>query len=1009
VSENDDDKKKAEPADAQEAKGEEVKAAEAKAEDKKAEEAKAEDKKAEEAKAEDKKAEDKKAEEAKAEDKKAEDAKAEDKKTQAKTEAKKSEDKPAAAKPAAKPQKPDKSAPKAKASADDGDAKQTQPDAWDLAGDWLAKNGALPALAVLTIAIGIIHGHVFWGEPVGDDLTFHFAESARLADCLRVGDFDFWNPSANAGYASAYYYQVLPQLASALPAAIFGHHLFWFEFSVWLPHVIAPAAAYKGLRLVGATPWQSVVGAFAVAFMNGESRWGTGNAGTFQVGLYTQTWALAVYPLALGYGARWIRDSKGLAPAIAWSVFVALCHPFAGGVLGIGLAVSLVAGLVPRLAPVHWPSIAGRALIMFGVAELFLFPPEWARLGFVMDRFGLEALPDTFAYVVGYGAIIAGLVLPIVVRREGVSWRFHTLFGDRTARVPVYADEGFTGEAIRIAILGLCIVIGALPFWLPFFGDYNGFGGFPHRVWDEVGPGFSGLALWYRKGAILDFANPDQINRLAVLTWSVPAVLLVCRSRMMRWFWPCALFFAALLAIGPHMGKIGDDLFPPVRALGAMQIVLALAVGSGAMIVGRMAWDAPAGSDVFKISRVTIIAAASILAIVVLYSIWYWSWVFRLATALHLPFESPLVIRTVVTVLVLALIVLNGLGVIPLWKALGTQYGLRTALSAIAAALAVLVAVPGARALGMRVVVLEDYPNNNRSEMMTINETLAKLPPGRKQTGPGAENHWWNLLSYAYDRVPSTLQMGGGGLQASPNYDFLWWTQTQLHDFQKTAWVYDAPYVVFLKSLSNKAPGGETLLRTEHYEIRRINAPGLVSPVHVVGYLAPAQKLDTERKAFVHMYVDTVGVLPPGYHNLQIGHEAALEWLKGDQPMKDEVVAYTGSGTAGSEPDGKLLRAWHQDSPGDEPDIVAEVEATKTTTFMIRESWHPRWRAYLDGEPVPIRRLTPDFPAIDVPPGTHTISLRFERPWWALASWLAWPGISVLAWLWTRRRKKAAA
>src|SRR5438270_3632785 len=156
-----------------------------------------------------------------------------------------------------------------------------KPDAWDQAGEWLAEHGALPALAVLTIAIGIIHGHVFWGEPVGDDLSFHFAESARIADCLRVGDFDFWNPSANAGYASAYYYQVVPQLASALPAAIFGHHLFFFELSVWLPHVFAPVAAYKGMRLIGATPWQSVVAAFAVAFMNGESRWGAGNAGTF--------------------------------------------------------------------------------------------------------------------------------------------------------------------------------------------------------------------------------------------------------------------------------------------------------------------------------------------------------------------------------------------------------------------------------------------------------------------------------------------------------------------------------------------------------------------------------------------------------------------------------------------------------------------------------------------------------------------------------------------------------
>ena len=104
-----------------------------------------------------------------------------------------------------------------------------QPDAWDLLGVWIAKHGALPALGVITIAVLCFHWHIFSGESAGDDLSFHFAESARIADCIRHLDFDWWNPSANGGFASAYYYQVIPQLASALPAAIFGHHLFFFQ------------------------------------------------------------------------------------------------------------------------------------------------------------------------------------------------------------------------------------------------------------------------------------------------------------------------------------------------------------------------------------------------------------------------------------------------------------------------------------------------------------------------------------------------------------------------------------------------------------------------------------------------------------------------------------------------------------------------------------------------------------------------------------------------------------
>ena len=71
--------------------------------------------------------------------------------------------------------------------------------------------------------------------------------------------------------------------------------------------------------------------------------------------------------------------------------------------------------------------------------------------------------------------------------------------------------------------------------------------------------------------------------------------------------------------------------------------------------------------------------------------------------------------------------------------------------------------------------------------------------------------------------------------------------------------------------------------------------------------------------------------------------------LKSDAPLKDEFLAYDGSGMAGDPPDGKTLRSWHQGSPGDDADIVAEVEANKLTTFVVRESWHPRWHAYIDG------------------------------------------------------------
>jgi hypothetical protein len=720
-------------------------------------------------------------------------------------------------------------------------------DVWDRVLDWFVARGALPSLTAITVAVFAIHAHIFAGETAGDDLSFHFAESARIMDCLRDFDFDFWNPSANAGYASAYYYQVLPQLASALPAAIFGHHLFWFSLSVILPLVLAPACAYKGMRLLGATSWQATAAAFCVAFMNGASRWGAGNAGTFQVGLYTQTWALCAFPLALGYAYQWMAQAKHLAAAIAWGAFVFLCHPFAGITLAFAVLAAWLAHLV---------------LLPFDHLYAALAPKTPAKLEWLRKRWS-EA-----------------------PRRDLV------------------------GELVRGAILAAAFLITWMPVWLPLLIDPEGFGGFPHRVGDEVGPGFRGLAKWYTNGEILDWLAPNSGlgTRLGLLTWSLPAVVLLARAPFYRWLWAPAFIFALLLGLGPSIGKIGDDLIPPVRFLGGMQTVLAMGIGAGAIIIGQRAWE----------------------------------------LAGKLPRQA---------------------------------YSLRTLIAAAAAAAIVLVVVPGSRALGARVRVLGDHSNSRAGELHLVNAILARQPQGRKQVGPGAENHWWNLLTYAYERVPTTLQMGGGGLQASPNYDFLW----SQRDYVKNAWIFDAPYLVFMTSLGSKLPLGQTLAKTPNYEVRRLPTPGLVSPVHVTG------------------------VLPPGYSHKERGHKKALEWIRGEQPMKDEVIAYEGWSAGNMDPPaGRTLRSWRQDSPGSDPDIVAEVEADKTTTFTIRESWHPRWHAYIDDAEVPVRRVTPDFSAVDVPPGKHTIAMRFERPWWAHAAWLAWPLTALLAWFVLRRRPQGA-
>ena len=190
--------------------------------------------------------------------------------------------------------------------------------------------------------------------------------------------------------------------------------------------------------------------------------------------------------------------------------------------------------------------------------------------------------------------------------------------------------------------------------------------------------------------------------------------------------------------------------------------------------------------------------------------------------------------------------------------------------------------------------------------------------------------------------------MGGGGLQASPNYDFLW----TVKDFAKDAWVYDAPILVFEKSNAATMPVGETIFETKNYQVRRLPAPG-------------------------------PGLAGPGHRHAAAGPQAGAR--RGDRLAQDRPAAAritcsrtTARGGAGGPPHGTVVRALRQDSPGDDADIVAEVDVTEPTTFMVRESWHPRWHAYIDGVEVPVRRVTPDFPAVDVAarPSRDRVPLR---------------------------------
>jgi hypothetical protein len=581
------------------------------------------------------------------------------------------------------------------------------------------------------------------GIPAGADDAIHLAEIRGIAASLRAGDVHLWNRSANAGFPSGMYYQLLPQLAVAIPSAILGAPVFWFKLSLTLAIVLAPLAGWRALRLLGFDDEAALGGAVAVAFASGTSRWGLGADGVFGVGLYTQAWALVCFPLAVAHGARYVRGSAGAGPALVWIALAAHCHPLVG-----------IAALV--------------AIACFG-------------------------------------------------------W--------------------------RVIVLGALALVATAPLWVPLLTDRAGFGGFPFRQPDEAGSPPQRFLLAYAKGYVLDAARPPILSLLAL------AAALVPRARRLL---VGAAIFAAIIMIGPFVGKLPGDLIPAIRFLAPLQVLLALAAGAGAVVIARRA---------------------------------RYGWI--------------------ALVLVGAAIVVTG------------------ALRLHARAGVTRVALP---------------PIRQTTTARSADREAIPDGAGRVQASPV----FW---SYHAAPRPALVAFGGAALQSSRSFV---WLASAPTDARRDAWVYDAPWRVTAAGLEE------------------LPSAGLVTPVRVVGANATRAQI--------------------------------ARWLASPAPMRNEHLAWPGSGLAGPPADGEIRSIDERPS-----EIEARVLARAPTTFLARVSWNPRWRVAVDGEDVPVRRLSPDFIAADVPPGEHTLRFRFRRPWWQLALWPLCAAFVIAIYAWERRSRSSSA
>ena len=189
--------------------------------------------------------------------------------------------------------------------------------------------------------VGLKH-FIFAGAAFGADNSSHLAEIIKVAARLREGNFDaFWFPQSNLGYALFNGYNVLPYLSMGTLVALtqdFWQPMHVYNTSIILLHAIVPLCWYGSVRLLRLPRLVSLCFALTPLFMAEYTMFGLHAGTTMGMGLYTQLWALPLFPLVFACYYRLIvlRVPGSLLVTILAHSLLCSVHNLLGFFAGIG-------------------------------------------------------------------------------------------------------------------------------------------------------------------------------------------------------------------------------------------------------------------------------------------------------------------------------------------------------------------------------------------------------------------------------------------------------------------------------------------------------------------------------------------------------------------------------------------------------------------------------------------------------------------------------------------------
>jgi uncharacterized membrane protein YfhO len=86
--------------------------------------------------------------------------------------------------------------------------------------------------------------------------------------------------------------------------------------------------------------------------------------------------------------------------------------------------------------------------------------------------------------------------------------------------------------------------------------------------------------------------------------------------------------------------------------------------------------------------------------------------------------------------------------------------------------------------------------------------------------------------------------------------------------------------------------------------------------------------------------------------------------------------------------------------------VELRVEAAEPSFLLAAEGYAPGWRADIDGIRHPVYPADVAFMGLQVPAGTHLVTLEYSPAsliWWAAVSALSWSGLAIWALVFPRK------